>query len=257
MTTSSSHEGVRTAKLRAKAIWAVWSDHCAKNGLELFPVCSITLAKEFGIKVAAADMEGDFQGALITASNGKSGILYNENIEPQGRVNFTVAHELGHFVLHKDRSDIRCSIEDIEGLGKAPHEDGIEKEANTFSAELLMPYRYITQDIHGVNVTRDILSFIADKYGASLTAVACRVTELSPKPSAIIMLDYDNRCSWVFRNKKLYDFYIKKGDEVTFTENENGAENALSSKTWILTADIIEMPSFKKRMALVSAEPRY
>src|SRR5690606_37539465 len=54
------------------------------------------------------------------------------------RQTFTVAHEFGHSVLHKEwarSSDYRVLMRDADYSGSDPH----EKEANAFAAHLLVP----------------------------------------------------------------------------------------------------------------------
>ena len=53
------------------------------------------------------------------------------------RKRFTMAHELGHFVLHKDKIDRCGSISDSEEYDGITKEE--ETEANAFAAETLMP----------------------------------------------------------------------------------------------------------------------
>ncbi len=61
---------------------------------------------------------------------------------PLGRWRFTAAHELGHFLLHRDRmvggqwiGDTKETIQEEDGAGT----NEMEREANRFAAELLMP----------------------------------------------------------------------------------------------------------------------
>ncbi len=60
-----------------------------------FPSDAITLVKGASL--------GKFDGALYRAPAGKSGwgIIYNNAISSPGRVNFTLAHEFGHYLLHR------------------------------------------------------------------------------------------------------------------------------------------------------------
>jgi Zn-dependent peptidase ImmA (M78 family) len=65
--------------------------------------------------------------------------LYNTDISSFGRLNFTLAHEFGHYLLHRlDYPDsITCSQQDMV---RWDSESGqIEKQANEFAAGLLMP----------------------------------------------------------------------------------------------------------------------
>ena len=78
---------------------------------ERFPVNVPNLAKEFSSQRFLADpitlVKGDnlqgFDGALYRAPVGKSGwgIIYNNAITSKGRINFTLAHEFGHYLLHR------------------------------------------------------------------------------------------------------------------------------------------------------------
>lgn len=61
---------------------------------------------------------------------------------PLGRWRFTAAHELGHFLLHQDRmiagrwlGDTKETIREVD----EPEMATMEREANRFAAELLMP----------------------------------------------------------------------------------------------------------------------
>ena len=68
------------------------------------------------------------------------------SLQHPNRQRFTMGHEIGHFILHKDQ--IGDGIEDTllfraSGFG----EPGIEKEANEFAAKLLMPEFYFKQEI--------------------------------------------------------------------------------------------------------------
>ena len=51
------------------------------------------------------------------------------------RRRFTVAHEIGHWVCHRDGAPAVCHLES----GAPPQRDPREREANVFAAELLMP----------------------------------------------------------------------------------------------------------------------
>jgi Zn-dependent peptidase ImmA (M78 family) len=77
--------------------------------------------------------------------DGLSGVLYPEEREIHvnesdvaGRKRFTIAHELGHWVcqcLEGRGETVMCRAEDV-----APDADrSLEREANVFGAELLMP----------------------------------------------------------------------------------------------------------------------
>lgn len=86
-----------------------------------------------------------FVGALTKATNGQSYIMTNAAISNEGRRNFTLAHELGHFALeHQLHSGMLiCSNDSIVEEGSAALD--IEREANHFATCLLMPEEKITK----------------------------------------------------------------------------------------------------------------
>jgi hypothetical protein len=96
------------------------------------------LARE-GIR---ADDLGDpaepLAGFVFTA--GRVGWAFVSAADPLPRRRFSAAHELGHFVLHRQamgrfRADTDATLREAEGDAA----DLMEREANRFAAELLMP----------------------------------------------------------------------------------------------------------------------
>jgi hypothetical protein len=69
------------------------------------------------------------------------GLVFVNACDSIGRQRFTAAHELGHFVLHRDEMGGRVSIADTPATVELTDEqsDRHEREANRFAAELLMP----------------------------------------------------------------------------------------------------------------------
>lgn len=95
----------------------------------------VEIANALGIAVKVEQIKGSEGRILI---NGESGIIsISSNIIHPGKRNFILAHEIGHFILHKNLhalfSDTHKTLSDWYKNG--PH----EVEANTFAAELLMP----------------------------------------------------------------------------------------------------------------------
>lgn len=69
----------------------------------------------------------------------------SEALEWPPRRRFTIAHELGHWCLHKSKDKaVYCRADAVaEGDGHPP--PGIEEEANVFAAALLMPAQLIRE----------------------------------------------------------------------------------------------------------------
>ncbi len=116
------------------------------------PVNIERLIKGQGIslnKNATSDEIGRGRGANRSSTNGdvigeikKSGDEYHILIlgsDHYYRKRFTMAHELGHFVLHKNKLDSLRSIFDSNQYQADGITEEEETEANDFAAEILMP----------------------------------------------------------------------------------------------------------------------
>jgi len=118
-------------------------------------------------QVMPADIPG-FEGGLFASDRGDWTLLYNSALKSPGRIRFTQAHELGHYVLHRSaRTQFQCTSEDM--LDWSGQDKGIEAEADRFAAYLLMPLNDFRQQIPEV-VTLDAISKCTERYGVSLTA---------------------------------------------------------------------------------------
>ena len=95
------------------------------------------LAKALGLEVyRVSDWPNDLSGMIKRNADGDYEIQVN-SAHPESRRRFTIAHEIGHFVLHKDL--IGDGIAD-DGLYRSGLSGSIEQEANQFAADLLMPW---------------------------------------------------------------------------------------------------------------------
>jgi Zn-dependent peptidase ImmA (M78 family) len=98
------------------------------------PVNPVLIANNEGIKV----IEVEFQEENISGYiNFDEMAIYISKSDPINRQTFTIAHELGHWFLHKDKIN-RDEIPVLYRNGIL-NDDPIEKEANTFAANLLVP----------------------------------------------------------------------------------------------------------------------
>lgn len=101
-------------------------------------------------------------------------IFINQN-ESSLRKRFTIAHELGHFIKHRDKYMISgSSIPDLIFF-RDNTIDPIEKEANDFAANLLMPKDVFIEKIKSGCNTLDKLS---EAFQLSTSAVKYRAYKL-------------------------------------------------------------------------------
>lgn len=101
------------------------------------PVLAYELAENYGLKVTVAEFDDENVSGMLDISERKIIVNRKESI---ARHSFTIAHELGHWILHVKSGALK---DDFEVLYRKPlgiHEDNwMEKEANWFAANLLVP----------------------------------------------------------------------------------------------------------------------
>jgi Zn-dependent peptidase ImmA (M78 family) len=149
----------------------------SRSGVRKPPVPVEEIAVNLGLEVRYAPFDGDLSGALVR-SRGETYIGVNSSDHPN-RQRFTIAHELGHFLLHKGISlhvdkDFRVNLRDGDSSAGVNPE---EMEANRFAAELLMPTRFVVRDVEELRaVNQAALDALARRYKVSPHAMKIRLS---------------------------------------------------------------------------------
>lgn len=153
------------------------------------PVPVERIAKALGIKVQRVALDDDLSG-LIYIDGQRPIIGVNSRHHPNRR-RFTLAHELGHFVLHSDALAGQVHVDRgfrvlMRDQKSASGTDGREIEANQFAAELLMPKAFILAEISRRKIAfldeNAPLGAIAKKFQVSEQALQFRMLNLDLVP---------------------------------------------------------------------------
>ncbi|MTV39007.1 ImmA/IrrE family metallo-endopeptidase [Duganella radicis] len=179
----------------------------AAHGVDRFPIEVAPLALEaariFGwsdpiTQVQAANIKG-FDGALFPGDERKEWLLlYNDSVPSPGRVRFTQAHELGHYILHRQlRDSFQCSDEDM--LSWSQDDKDIEGQADLFASYLLMPLDDYRKQANGT-VDLDLLGHCADRYGVSLTAAILKWLQYTEE-KAVLVMSKDGFINWAWSSE--------------------------------------------------------
>lgn len=247
-----------TPRLQAALVSEQWLS--GKRLSDALPVDCIQIAESLGIKVKGASLKDEFQGALFITPD-VTAIIYNENIKENGRKNFTIAHEIGHYCLHSDREEVQCRLEDMGTFSLTPHGKEIEKEANEFAACLLMPEKDIQQQLLDKKLDMTLVLDLALRYGTTVTATACQMVHVSDMPLAVVMLNEDNSTKWCLRNSHFRDFFIKKGTPINLLKHLPEEQSPTYQNIWFpnpvksvwdLKASSLDMEEYKQRIYMIS-----
>ena len=133
---------------------------------------------------------GSSEGALVRNPDNPDewGIFYNAKARPE-RQRFTLAHELGHFVLHRDsHASFNCDKESI--YTGADTLKLIEREADEFASNLLMPGDLLRQRITGKRIDFHLLGELAKEFGVSLEAMCIRLIKFTEQRAVLVHWDY-------------------------------------------------------------------
>src|SRR5579864_3458806 len=143
------------------------------------PVNVERLAHVAGARIHYEPFDGQISGMVHRRQSGLAIIGVN-SAHSIGRQPFTIAHELGHLILHKDealhvdeKSPIGFRNEESSLATKAP-----EIEANQFAAELLMPGDLLAKQIASISDdmgAEDAVTELADRFQVSEQAMTLRL----------------------------------------------------------------------------------
>lgn len=105
-------------------------------GLEKPPVNPMEIAKDLGVKISFVEFEQNLNNISGFYDFEEDTIFVNKD-EYALRKTFTIAHELGHRILHAEWA--KSSDYKVLMRGDVRTDDPKEAEANAFAAHLLVP----------------------------------------------------------------------------------------------------------------------
>lgn len=161
-----------------------------------------------GLIVKFKEMDGS-QGRILMSPN-EGIITINKSIGYQPKINWIIAHEIGHAELHRELllfNDNERSLN--EWYTNGPH----EKEANQFAAELLMPSDLFTRKIKRKKLELPLIEEMAEYFGASKTAAFLRYRDLGEFPVMIIFIE-DGLIKWKSFSKDFPYQWLPYGEKV-------------------------------------------
>jgi Zn-dependent peptidase ImmA (M78 family) len=135
------------------------------------PVDLDGMAAGLGLRVFYDSNAPDSEAGRIQREGGRYAITVNGRDAPRRR-RFTLAHEIAHYVLHRDL--IGDGIVDSP-LYRSGLPDTIESQANSYAASLLMPAALVRGHWRGGN--RSVVQ-LADIFDVSYEAMKIRLQSL-------------------------------------------------------------------------------
>lgn len=153
-----------------------------KFGISELPIPIKKIAKKRGVQIKPYKFEDDVSGLLLIKDR-VSTIGYNP-LESAVRQRFTIAHELGHYELHRKESGLFVDKKFKVHFRDPVSSSGIdnkEREANAFAAAILMPKHLLVREIRESDfdlADESFLKNIAKKFNVSIQAMSYRIANL-------------------------------------------------------------------------------
>lgn len=149
-----------------------------RNHQQKFPIAVGAIAKDLGIHVKVSTLPAGISGE-IKDEKGVIVIRVNRH-DTKERQRFTLAHEIAHFLLHRDR--IGDGITD-DILYRSKLSDFMEIQANRLAADILMPGHLLERKL--LELTQDVelrdeqkIERLAEVAGVSTTAIKIRIGKI-------------------------------------------------------------------------------
>lgn len=176
---------LKSASIEASAN-RLLSTHSIQNA----PIDVVGIASALGVTVHFEQLEDEVSGMLVV-KNDERHIIVNKGHHPNRR-RFTIAHELGHLMLHYKQGDevyvdTKLVVYHRSGRNQDyshPHATTTpqqEREANSFASALLMPKSIVEQfvDSQGIDVFDEFdLARLAQAFDVSEQAMYIRLNTL-------------------------------------------------------------------------------
>jgi Zn-dependent peptidase ImmA (M78 family) len=168
--------------IRRRRIQLLVDELLSENAVDEAPVPVSAIARTQGARIYFDKLEGDMSGFLFR--DAQQTVIGVNTIHSKTRQNFTIAHEIGHLLLHDQEQmhidrEFRVRLrDDVSSQGT----DDAEREANLFAASLLMPKEFLKKDLSKedyVDILDDaFLRGLGRKYGVSTQALVNRLKNL-------------------------------------------------------------------------------
>jgi IrrE N-terminal-like domain len=170
-----------------------WGNFLTKLWGTAFPVEPITIAQEYtrqrfkeeGITNVVVCERELVEGMLVRRAPQKYWtVLYASYPDLPGRERFTVAHELGHYLLHRGQAEeFQCMTADVVDRVLKQR----ESEANEFASYLLMPIDDFREQVENQAFSLDLLGHCASRYGTTFLASALKWIEFTPRLASLVV----------------------------------------------------------------------
>ncbi|NOQ76047.1 MAG: ImmA/IrrE family metallo-endopeptidase [Crocinitomix sp.] len=184
------------------------AEHIADTYFPDTLVCPHKLAKIYGISSSFEDYGDAFDG-LLEFKEGKFHIYVNSKRVKhiyQARVRFTMAHEIGHYIIDEHRNPLMKGLAPSHSsFSNFSSDNEVELEADFFASSLLLPASRLKKEIHKKKFSFTLIEALSAKFQTSVTATLLKFASIGNHPIMIVCM-INSRIKWF---KYSHDFPFK------------------------------------------------
>ncbi len=125
--------------------------------------------------------------------------VFINSSQSQKRLQFTLAHELGHIIIPWHTGNIVENFSDINNEISSNDYSVCESEADEFASELLLPSEWLSnlvKDIKSIDSLKEILSYLEEITKMSHSAIAYKVIQFLHPGFVFIVTNDDYMINW-------------------------------------------------------------
>lgn len=216
----------------------------------------LQLVEKMNIKYKEANIGEGILGACKSIGL-KRLIVVDPNIEYLTQKKFTIAHEIGHLLMHQGNH--RCVV-DMFNEGKT--RSGIESEANEFASELLMPQRSLREYLKTQDITLQLIKNVSENYNTSYSSTAIALLKNSDDEVAIFFHN-GQKIEWSMKTAEmkyeLENAFLRSQVTNEAILTDGYAEGKVDADIWICNPDedtqcmeeTVFFPKIKKLLTIV------
>lgn len=207
-----------------------------------------------GLRATLVEEELKNSDGKIVRGKSKTLIKVNSQIPYESKKRFTIAHEVGHLLMH-DKIEVHNENSNTLNWFKSTENQlkkGIQEwEANDFAAELLMPEQIFQNEVYGNPFSHELIKYLSERFKTSITSTIFRFVQLDLYPLLVVFIHngeikyWDKSPSWNYWVKDITKLpppgdsvameYINANYEFIYTGKEKTQQ--IFKSTWCVLND--------------------
>ena len=179
----------------------------------------VDIAKALDVSEVRLDRFDGFEGMLLTDTVRSTGSILANTSKNKRRTRFTVAHELGHFLMERHQlsaaTGFTCSVQDMRESREGRQHLRQETQANQFAIALLAP-DYLMERFYSTDPDLRDAQRLREYLDVSLEACVRRMVDRRDEPLAAVW-SHNGTVRYFARSADFPFVALNRGDRIPQT----------------------------------------